>query len=101
MEKPSSKSWASLLWILQRNLICCGPMSNPSPAIIRKCKRSFTQVMERCVGLPEQEFIDYLKFMHEMISDRHQLVLVLGDEEDVAEDRELPDELRNFAREYS
>ena len=76
-------------------------MSNPSPETIAVCKTSFAQVMEHCAGMTEQEFLDYLNFMQEMIADRHQIVLVLNDEDDDIEDRELPDELRDFAREYS
>lgn len=78
-------------------------MSNPSPYTILRCKEAFPQVMEHCVGLSEQEFQDFLKFMKEMIDTRYEFIRCYPAEPELEEIevRELPPELHEFAVIYS
>ena len=58
--------------------------------------------MERCIGLPEQDFQDYLKFMKEMVDTRYEFIRAVRDEEAAeAEVRDLPAELHEYAVTYS
>lgn len=74
-------------------------MSEPTRAVILKCKRSFNELMERAIEMPDQDFMDYLKFLGQMIDYRREYVLCTYDENEVAESPELPEELRQASLE--
>ena len=59
--------------------------------------------MEHCIDMPEQEFLNYLKWMKEMIDTRYEFVICYPEEDGNQEilGQELPAELHEHAVIYS